>query len=182
MGKTIMGAIVSLDGYIADEDDRVGSLFDWLGNGDVELKFTEKQEHPARTTQASRDFMLEVYPRIGAVVIGRRLFDQTNGWGGVPVAGDHAFVVTHKPPPDWEFAGPDRVVDVGAGQIGGQALELGLIDEVVVNQVPVVFRLPADPDLQGPEGVHPSLVGQKAIARAFVQRLTKSSGRGAKGA
>jgi dihydrofolate reductase len=28
---------------------------------------------------------------------------------------------------------------VAAGQIGGQVLELGLIDEVVVNQVPVVF-------------------------------------------
>jgi dihydrofolate reductase len=37
-----------------------------------------------------------------------------------------------------EFAG-DRDVDVAAGQIGGQALKLGLIDQVVVNQVPVVF-------------------------------------------
>ncbi len=37
-----------------------------------------------------------------------------------------------------EFAG-DRDVDVAAGQIGAQALKLGLIDQVVVNQVPVVF-------------------------------------------
>ena len=37
-----------------------------------------------------------------------------------------------------EFAG-DGDVDVGAGQIGSQALELGLIDQVVVNVVPVVF-------------------------------------------
>ena len=28
---------------------------------------------------------------------------------------------------------------LSAGQIGGQALRLGLIDQVVVNQVPVVF-------------------------------------------
>lgn len=28
---------------------------------------------------------------------------------------------------------------MAAGQIGSQALELGLIDEVVINQVPVVF-------------------------------------------
>jgi dihydrofolate reductase len=28
MGKTIMGAVVSLDGFIADDDDRVGPLFD----------------------------------------------------------------------------------------------------------------------------------------------------------
>jgi hypothetical protein len=49
--------------------------------------------------------MHAVYPRIGAVVIGRRLFDHTDGWGGVPAAGDHAFVVTHAPPTDWQHAG-----------------------------------------------------------------------------
>jgi dihydrofolate reductase len=87
MGRTIMGAVVSLDGYIAHDDDDVGPLFDWYGNGDVEWKFAEHQEHPARTTQASRDFMQAVYSRIGAVVIGRRLFDHTDGWGGVPAAG-----------------------------------------------------------------------------------------------
>jgi dihydrofolate reductase len=36
------------------------------------------------------------------------------------------------------YAG-DRIVDVAAGEIGGQALRLGLIDQVVVNLVPVVF-------------------------------------------
>jgi dihydrofolate reductase len=104
MGKTIMGAVVSLDGYIADMNGDVGPLFDWYGNGDVEWKFTEKQEQPCRTTKASADFVQAVYPQVGAVVIGRQLFDQTNGWGGVPAAGDHVFVVTHAPPTDWEFA------------------------------------------------------------------------------
>src|ERR687889_131952 len=121
MGKAIMGAVVSLDGYIARDDDGVG-----------------------------------------AVVIGRRLFDHTDGWGGVPAAGDHVFVVTHTAPTDWkhadtapftfvtdgvaaaiararELAGDDREVDVAAGEIGGQALRLGLIDQVVMNVVPVVF-------------------------------------------
>jgi dihydrofolate reductase len=37
-----------------------------------------------------------------------------------------------------EYAG-DRIVDVSGGQIRGQALRLGLIDQVVVNLVPVVF-------------------------------------------
>ena len=106
--------------------------------------------------------MQAVYPRIGAVVIGRRLFDHTDGWGGVPAAGDHVFVVTHAPPTKWkhaatapftfvtdgveaaiaqarEFTGTDRVVDVAAGEIGGQALRLGLIDQIVMNVVPVVF-------------------------------------------
>ena len=162
MGRTIMGAVVSLDGYIAYDDDTVGSLFDWFGNGDVEWKWTESQEEPSRTTQASRDFMQAVYPRIGTQVIGRRLFDLVDGWGGVPPSGDHVFVVTHEAPTDWkhadtapftfvtdgvsaaiararEVAGPDRSVDVAAGQIGGQALRLGLIDQVVMNVVPVVL-------------------------------------------
>jgi dihydrofolate reductase len=161
MGRTIMGAVVSLDGYIADDNDDVGPLFDWYGNGEVEWKWTEDQEDPCRTTQASKDFIRAVYPRIGTVVIGRRLFDHTDGWGGVPAAADHVFVVTHQPPDNWKYAGaapftfvsgveaaigrarehagPDRDVDVAAGQIGGQALRLGLIDQVVMNVVPVVF-------------------------------------------
>jgi dihydrofolate reductase len=162
MGLAIVGAVVSLDGYIADDNDDVGPLFDWYGNGDVEWKFSEDQQQPSRTTQASKEFMQEVYPRIGAVVIGRRLFDHTDGWGGVPAAGDHVFVVTHNPPTDWkhagtapftfvtegveaaiaqasELAGDNRDVDVAAGEIGGQALRLGLIDQVVMNVVPVVF-------------------------------------------
>ena len=36
MSKAVMGAAaVSLDGFIADDEDKVGPLFDWNGNGDV---------------------------------------------------------------------------------------------------------------------------------------------------
>jgi dihydrofolate reductase len=161
MARTIMGAVVSADGYIARDDGQVGPLFDWFGNGDVEWQVAETDTYSNHTTEASRDFYTSTYPEIGVVVMGRRLFDQVNGWNGVPAAGDHVFVVTHSPPTDWEFmdtapftfvtegvaaaidqarklAG-DRIVDVAAGQIGGQALRLGLIDQVVMNLVPVVF-------------------------------------------
>jgi dihydrofolate reductase len=159
MGKTIMGAVVSLAGFMADDNDEVGPLFDWYGNGDVAWSFPGS-DGESRSTQASADFMRSHYRDVAAVVIGRRLFDLTNGWNGKPAAGEHVFVVTHQPPTDWEhadrapftfidgvekaiaaakrFAG-DRVVDVAGGQIGSQALKLGLIDQVVVNQVPVVF-------------------------------------------
>jgi dihydrofolate reductase len=40
---------------------------------------------------------------VRACLIGRRLFDLTNGWHGVPAVGDHVFVVTHEPPADWPF-------------------------------------------------------------------------------
>jgi dihydrofolate reductase len=162
MGRTIMGcAAVSADGYIAYDDDQIGPLFDWMSGGDVEWKLSGSDEHAMRTTQASKDFMQSVYTDIGAVIMGRVLFDSTNGWNGVPAAGDHVFVVTHEAPTDWEHAGTapftfvtdgvasaieqarefcgDRIVDVAAGQIGGQALRLGLIDQIVMNVVPVVF-------------------------------------------
>ncbi|GAA5030431.1 dihydrofolate reductase family protein [Actinopolymorpha pittospori] len=160
MGKTVMGAAaVSLDGFIADDHDGVGPMFDWLGNGAVAWAFegTDVQVH---TTRASADFMQTHYAGVAANVIGRRVFDMTNGWDGKPAAGEHVFVVTHEPPTDWEYAATapftfvdsveagikaaqeyagDRLVDVAAGQIGGQALRLGLIDQIVVNLVPVVL-------------------------------------------
>jgi dihydrofolate reductase len=159
MGKTIMGAVVSLDGYIADDSDGVGPLFDWYSNGDISWAF-EGSYGESQSTQASADFMRATYTNLAAVVIGRRLFDLTNGWDGRPAAGEHVFVVTHEPPKNWEHADTapftfvngveaaisaareyagDRIVDVAAGQIGGQALRLGLINQVVVNLVPVVF-------------------------------------------
>ncbi|MFL5870872.1 MAG: dihydrofolate reductase family protein [Solirubrobacterales bacterium] len=160
MGKTIMGvAAVSLDGFIADLDDGVGPLFDWLGGGEVSWSLPGSEDE-ARSTQASADFMAGHYGNTVANVIGRRLFDLTNGWEGKPAAYEHVFVVTHQPPTDWEYADTapftfvdgveealaaakefagDRDIDVAGGQIGSQALELGLIDQVVVNQVPVVF-------------------------------------------
>ncbi|MGH3488412.1 MAG: dihydrofolate reductase, partial [Actinopolymorphaceae bacterium] len=97
MSKTIMGcAAVSADGYIAYDDGQIGSLFDWMAAGDVEWKLSESDEYAMRTTQASKDFMQSVYTDIGAVIMGRNLFDQTNGWNGKPAAGERVFVVTHE--------------------------------------------------------------------------------------
>ena len=37
MAKVVMYASVSVDGFIADENDDPGPLFDWLVSGDVPL-------------------------------------------------------------------------------------------------------------------------------------------------
>ena len=37
MGKVIASASMSLDGYIAKDDNTIGRLFDWLQNGDVAI-------------------------------------------------------------------------------------------------------------------------------------------------
>jgi dihydrofolate reductase len=154
----IMGAVVSLDGYIAYPDDTVGALFDWYGNGDVEWYGTDP-DRPFRTTRASADYTLEQWGRVGTSVIGRRLFDITDGWNGVPPAGDHVVVVTHRPVTGWDhpdapftFVGSveegiavakdisgDTDVSLMAGDIGGQALAAGLVDEVTLDLVPLIM-------------------------------------------
>ena len=154
MGKVIMHAVVSVDGFIADEQDDVGPLFEWYFNGDVPL------EHLGmRLSRASFDYTRPMWDSIGAVVMGRRLFDQTNGWEAKPPAGDHLVVVSHRPRPDgWhpeadvpffddiadavaeaKRRAGDRLVAVCAGDMGGQALALGLVDEVAMDVVPVVL-------------------------------------------
>src|SRR5215212_11526943 len=37
MGNVVMHNVVSVDGFIADENDQVGPLFDWYGNGEHTL-------------------------------------------------------------------------------------------------------------------------------------------------
>jgi dihydrofolate reductase len=158
MGSVIASAVVSLDGFIADTGDAVGPLFDWYNNGPVEVYGTD-QGRPFKVSQASADYMNATWPKVGAVVMGRHLFDLTNGWNGVPAVGEHVFVVTHTPPTNWPF--PDapftfvsgieeaiaqarafaggRDVSVTAGNLTGQALAAGLVDEIAYNLAPVVF-------------------------------------------
>ena len=127
-------------------------------------------------------------------ICGRHVFDMTDGWDGKPPGGiDHVVVVTHRPAPEgWDPEAPfhfvdgveaavakaqelagDRVVEVAAGDVGGQALAAGLIDEVRMDVVPVVFgsgkryfgsvhaqHLLEDPDVvQGQPGAPPALSG-----------------------
>lgn len=155
MGSVVMHAVVSVDGFIADPNDEVGPLFDWYFNGGAEIV----DGGPFKVSDASVSYVRPMWERIGATVIGRHLFDLTNGWEGTPPAGDHIVVVTHRPRPEgWhpeasctfvdnvsdgiaaarEHAG-ERDVAVAAGDVGGQALALGLIDAVAMDVVPVVF-------------------------------------------
>lgn len=150
-----MHAVVSVDGFIADSNDDVGPLFDWYFNGEAEIV----DGGPFKVTQDSVAYVRPMWERIGTTVIGRHLFDLTNGWEGTPPAGEHIVVVTHRPKPDgWhpeascrfvpevraaieaakELAG-ERDVAVAAGEVGGQAFALGLVDEVAMDVVPVVF-------------------------------------------
>ena len=45
MGQVIASASMSLDGYIAKQDNTIGRLFDWLQNGDVEFPTVDDRHH-----------------------------------------------------------------------------------------------------------------------------------------
>ena len=161
MAKVVMQAVVSVDGFIAYPDDSVGPLFDWYFNGDTELR-ARVSGWTFTVSRRSADYAQPLWDSITAEVIGRRLFDITNGWDGTPAAGDHLVVVTHRPlPAEWLAAHPDApfrtagsvedaialaeelagdgVVSVTAGDVGGQAFAAGLVDEVAMDVVPVVM-------------------------------------------
>jgi dihydrofolate reductase len=155
MSTVVMHNVVSVDGFIADADDDVGPLFEWYFNGDAEVV----GGGAIRVSQTSAEYVRPMWASIGSMVIGRHLFDMTNGWEGSPPAGEHVVVVSHRPKPEgWhpeasyyfvddvaqaiakarDLAG-ERVVAVAAGDVGGQAFALGLVDEVAMDVVPVVF-------------------------------------------
>ena len=161
MGQVIANASMSLDGYIAKNDNTIGRLFDWLQNGDVEVR-TVDDRVTLHLGPSSAEYWHRWVEGLGALVCGRSLFDFTDGWGGLHTIGVPVVVVTHRIPTDWIEAHPDapfrfvtdgveaavaaaqeiageRIVAVTAGTIARQCLELGLLDAVAVDLVPVVM-------------------------------------------
>src|SRR5215470_11246913 len=161
MARVVMQAVVSVDCYIAYPDDTVGPLFDWYRNGDAEVS-ARASGWTFHVSQASADYVRPFWDAIKVTVIGRHLFDTTNGWDGDPAAGDDLVVVTHRPLPEaWLADHPDApfhtagsveagialakklagdgLVCVTAGDLGGQAFSAGLVDEIAMDVAPVVL-------------------------------------------
>ncbi|BCJ50640.1 deaminase [Actinoplanes sp. NBRC 14428] len=156
MGRVVMYGSVSVDGFVADDNDQPGPLFEWLSSGDVPLD----DSGAVKVSQTSYDYLRPYWDEIGLTICGRHVFDLTDGWDGQPPSGiDHVVVVTHRPAPEgWDPAAPfhfadgieaavtraqqlagDRTVEVAAGDVGGQVLAAGLVDEVRMDVVPVVL-------------------------------------------
>ena len=121
MSTVVMHNVVSVDGYIADDNDDVGPLFEWYFNGDHPLTPGEMDEPSPgglRVSKASYDYIRPTWDAIGSMVIGRHLFDMTNGWEGRPPTGEHVVVVSHRPKPDgWHPEASYHFVDDVAAAI-----------------------------------------------------------------
>lgn len=140
MARVVMQAVVSVDGYIAYPDDTVGPLFDWYGNGDTEVSARASgwTFHVSRT---SADYVQPFWDAIKVTVIGRHLFDTTNGWDGEPAAGDELVVVTHRPLPQAAMDVAPVVLGEGVRFFGSHAGTVLLDDPDQVVQGDRVLHL-----------------------------------------
>ena|SRR5688572_16461337 len=161
MGKVITGGSMSLDGYIAGPGESgFDLLFQWYGNGDVEVPTASPSVPPMRLSAASANLLKEEWGNTGALVVGRHLYNMTEAWGGRHPMDVTTVVLTHHAPQDRPAADEnfvfvtegieaavatakaiagDKNVVVNGGQIARQCLEAGLLDEIGIELVPVVL-------------------------------------------
>jgi dihydrofolate reductase len=146
MGTVIFSISMSLDGFVTGPNDRPGQ---GLGEGGEILHHWVYEED-----------LGELFGDTGACVVGWRTFD-VSGWGDNPPLGLPCFVLTHQVPQEWAEPGSaftfvtdgiesavaqaqkvagDRIVGIGGGaDIGRQALEAGLVDEIHIQLAPVLL-------------------------------------------
>ena len=150
---------MSLDGFVAQPDDNPAELFDWYWGGDVVVQSAQESMSFA-VDAASAPMLQDLTSGCGALIAGRRLFDLTDGWGDNHPAGAPVVVVTHRPPPEdaaerfprTTFTGSvdeaivaakqiagDKFVTIASASIIQQAINLGLVDELFISQIPVLF-------------------------------------------
>jgi dihydrofolate reductase len=160
MSKVYTGASMSLDGYVSGPNETgFDHLFKWFGTGDVEVP-TADPNMTMRMTAENAEHWRTVTEMTGALVVGRKLFDYTSGWGGKHPIGLPVVVLTHSVPDGWEREGEwftfvsDGIgaaiekarelaggngVGLNSGTIASQALNAGLLDEVWIDLVPVLL-------------------------------------------
>ena len=147
MGKVILDMTMSLDGFAAGPNGEDRGLNDWFFS-------------PAGR---SREIIEESIASTGAIVMGRRAYgvgDDAEGFSDTPYDAAH-FVLTSKPPASTpkgnvsftfvtdgidsaleqaRAAAGARNVAIGGGPSTAQGfVEAGVLDEIQIHQIPVLF-------------------------------------------
>ena len=160
MSKVIAGFSMSLDGFAADPDDGTEHVFKWYSAGGTDDEVMAG-DHATGITREAAELIEEAGRGAGVLVTARRTFDVAHAWGGKHPMDVPMVVVTHRVPREWvnregspftfvtegvpkaidvarEIAG-DKDVVVGAPSIIQQCLQLGLLDAIHIDLVPVVL-------------------------------------------
>lgn len=161
MSKVFSALAVSVDGYITGREPGAGRglgdgtmLFDWYFDGDTPSQVFggfKLSEPSARIFDA-------LAGRVGAIVAGRNTYEDSDHFGGgSPHPTAPLFILSHREAPeiterqtlvttgiaDAVAAAREAAGDKDVGLMGGgvvtEALKAGLIDEVILHQVPVLL-------------------------------------------
>jgi dihydrofolate reductase len=165
MSKVLSAHTVSVDGYISgrtpagvEEFGRglgdAPMLFDWYMDGDTPSQLFDG----FKLSEPSARFFDAVAGRVGAAVSGRTTYEHSGHWGG---GGPHPtaplFVVSHRAAPEISetqtlitsgiedaiaaarAAAGDKDVALMGGGLVTEALKAGLVDELILHQVPILL-------------------------------------------
>ena len=161
MSATVLYMSMSLDGFIAGPNERPDNglgdggmrLHDWvMSGGDVDLE-------AIRRAGGANATVIDEFMSTGAVVAGRGTFEPAGGWGGDHHDGVPIFIYSRREPgidiSGWplvtytsdvedamarakEAAGEQNVMVHGAA-VAQLALAAGVLDEIELHVVPVLF-------------------------------------------
>ena len=168
MSKVTFDISMSLDGFVAGPDDRVGQglgrggerLHDWLYGLD---SWRDRHGLEGGESGNDADVLEEAFAGVGAIVIGKRMFTLAEeAWGDDPPFHMPVFIVTHEPRDRDEKQGGtsyifvtdgiegalgqareaagDKDVSIGGGaNVIQQYLAAGLVDEFQIHVVPLLL-------------------------------------------
>jgi dihydrofolate reductase len=180
MTKVISAHAVSVDGYISgrtpegvEEFGRglgdAPMLFDWYFNGDTPSQVFDG----FKLSEPSARFFDTLAAQVGAIVAGRTTYEHSSHFGGgSPHPTAPLVILSHRPVP--EISETQTLVTTGiedaiaaareaaagkdVGLMGGglvtEALRAGLVDELILHQVPVLLGAGHSFFREFPEHVH----------------------------
>lgn len=152
MSSTVLYMSMSLDGFIAGPNE---SLDNGLGDGGERL---HAWPFPGGEDGANRQIHDE-FVSTGAIVAGSGTFEPAGGWGGDHHDGVPIYILSRHPAPAWaadwptvhylndvdtamrdaKLAAGDRNVLVQGASTAQRALTAGLLDELEIHLIPVLF-------------------------------------------
>jgi dihydrofolate reductase len=167
MGRVTSNISMSLDGFIAGANDRPGNgmgdggerLHDWVTKLD-----TWRQSHGLEggETNADSEMVEDTASRAGAIVLGKRMYDNAEGWGDSPPVHKPVFVLTHHASEPlhkdggttYTFVsdGIERAIElaqaacgdkdvaiIGGASVIQQSMRAGLLEELQIHLVPILL-------------------------------------------
>lgn len=163
MSSTVLYMSMSLDGFIAGPNESMnnglgddgGRLHEWIFPGAEGGDFAAAVARLGGVNRQVYDELMST----GAVVAGRGTFEPAGGWNGDHHDGAPIYILSRHAAPDWAAKWPlvhyvsdlaaamrdakaaagDRNVLVHGAGIAPMAIKAGLLDEMEIHLVPVLF-------------------------------------------